>query len=137
MPGKPFMLSCKVLVRNGRGECLMLKRSAASKNNKGKWDFPGGKVDPGERFDEALLREVAEETGLDVTLDGVAGTAESDLPDRRVVYLIMAGHARGTEVTLSEEHDACTWVAVRELPAMDLCPQFGRFVEGLVGSFGR
>ena len=64
MTRKPFVLSAKVVVRDAHGRCLLLKRSMSSKNNRGKWDLPGGKVDAGERFDEALLREVAEETGL-------------------------------------------------------------------------
>ena len=45
----------------GGSPCLLLKRSRSPKGNPGKWRFPGGKIDPGESFDEALLREVAKE----------------------------------------------------------------------------
>jgi len=131
MVEKPFVLSCKVLVWNDDGECLLLRRSAASKNNKGKWDLPGGKADAGETFDEALRREVAEETGLSILLDGVAGTAESDLPTRKVAYLIMAGRSRGGDIRLSEEHDAYAWVSPGEFATMDVCPQFRPFLEAL------
>ena len=125
---KPYTLSMKVVVRDEQGRCLLLKRSRESKNNKGKWDLPGGKVDPGEDFDEALLREVAEETGLTASLQGVAGSAESELSDRRVAYLIMEAVAAG-EVTLSSEHDDFVWIERAKMAEMDVCPQFQAFAE--------
>ena len=96
----------------------------ASKNNPGKWDLPGGKVDAGECFDEALLREVAEETGLSISLEHVLGAAESELPDRRVAYIILEGPRVSGEVTLSGEHDAFVWADPSELSEMDVCEQF-------------
>src|ERR1700733_14321223 len=42
---KSFMLSVKVLLRDPEGKYLIVQRSRSSKNNPGKWDFPGGKVD--------------------------------------------------------------------------------------------
>ena len=126
---KPFKLSMKVVVRDEQGRCLLLKRSQESKNNKGKWDLPGGKVDPGEDFDEALLREVSEETGLTASLQGVAGSAESDLPERKVAYLIMEAVVASGEVTLSSEHDDFAWVEREKMAEMDVCPQFKAFAE--------
>jgi 8-oxo-dGTP diphosphatase len=81
---KPLRLSAKIVVRDKHGRCLLLKRSLSSKGSPGKWEFPGGKIDPGESFDEALLREVAEETNLTISIQSVAGTAKSDA-DRRLV----------------------------------------------------
>jgi len=94
MSQKPFVLSTKVVVRDDQGRCLLLRRSMSSKNNGGKWDLPGGKVDAGEAFDEALLREVAEETGLDVALKRTLGAAESDVDERKVTYLILSRTAK-------------------------------------------
>ena len=70
-------LSVKVIVYDQHGQVLLLQRSQASKNNAGKWEFPGGKLDPGESFDEALLREVQEETGLAIILRGSFDICES------------------------------------------------------------
>ncbi len=126
---KPYKLSMKVVVKDQHGKCLLLRRSQDSKNNKGKWDFPGGKVDPGEDFDQALLREVVEETGLIASLQGVAGSAESELPDRRVAYLIMEAVVTSGKVTLSSEHNNFVWVERAKMAEMDLCPQFRTFAE--------
>lgn len=80
MQRKPLRLSAKIVIQDKDDRCLMLKRSMSSKGNPGKWDLPGGKIDAGESFDGALLREVFEETGLTISIQRVAGTAESELP---------------------------------------------------------
>lgn len=111
------------------GRCLLLKRAMSSKGNPGKWEFPGGKIDPGESLDEALLREVAEETGLTVSIQGVAGTAESEAPTAKVVYLILERHVESGQARLSEEHDDYVWVDPEELPTVDLAAQFLPFAR--------
>jgi 8-oxo-dGTP diphosphatase len=127
MPEKPFRLSVKVIVRDDNGRCLLLKRSLSSKGNPGKWDLPGGKVDPGESFDEGLIREVAEETGLRISLQHVLGAAESESPAWKVVYLILEGRVESGDVRLSSEHDDYTWVDRKDLATVDLASQFKEF----------
>ena len=132
MTEKPFSLSVKVLIRDSEGRCLVLRRSLASKGSPGKWEFPGGKADPGEDFDEALRREVAEETGLRVSLERVAGATEYELPDRKVAYLIMEACHKSGQVCLSDEHDDYAWVCLEDLPGIELVEQFGEFAAGYV-----
>lgn len=126
---KPFQLSAKVVIHDDSGRCLLLKRSLSSKGNPGKWDLPGGKVNSAETFEHALLREVAEETGLSISLGHVLGAAESELPTRRIVYLILEAHLESGEVCLSDEHDEYVWVEQQDLTAMDLADQFRKFVR--------
>lgn len=126
---KPFSLSLKAVVLDDRGRCLVLKRSGLSKTNPGRWDFPGGKVDPGEGIEEALNREVLEETGLEVDLTSVAGSAGSETPTRKVAYLIIEGTVRSGALRLSEEHDDYAWVAPDRLRSIDVCPQFRQFAN--------
>lgn len=56
------------IVRNERAEILLIRRADG-----GTWDLPGGAVEPGETPSAAVVREVREETGLDVRLLCVAG----------------------------------------------------------------
>lgn len=126
---KPFSLSVKVVVRDNDGRCLLLKRSMKSKANAGKWELPGGKIDPGESFDQALIREVCEETGLDIVLEHVAGSAESESPSVRIAYIIMEASTERNGVQLSDEHDDFVWVALEELLQMDLAEQFLPFAR--------
>jgi 8-oxo-dGTP diphosphatase len=129
MPYKPFALSAKVVIRDDRDRCLLLKRSLSSKGNPGKWDLPGGKVDAGENLEQGLLREIAEETGLTVSIQRVLGAAESESPTKRVAYLIFEGHAGTDKVRLSSEHDGFTWVDRQALANVDIAEQFRPFLK--------
>jgi len=126
---KPFTFSGKALISDGKGRYLLIRRSAASGHNRCKWDLPGGKVDPGENIDHALIREVAEETGLTISLERVLGAGQSDAPTRKVAYLIMEGRIQSGEITLSSEHDKYQWVARKKLGDIDVCPQFAAFLK--------
>jgi 8-oxo-dGTP diphosphatase len=124
---KPFRLSMKVVIRNNEGNCLLIKRSKNSKGNPGKWDFPGGKVDPGETFDVGLLREVFEETKLKISLEKPLSMVESESPSNRVIYLFMEGKLIEGKIELSEEHEDYIWVDPVKLSEMELATQFMEF----------
>ena len=129
MAGKPFGLSVRAAIRDADGRCLVLRRGGVSVSNAGKWELPGGKAEAGEPFDEALVREVAEETGLTVSLGHAVGLAESELPYVRVVTLILEARAVSGQVRLSDEHDDFAWVPVGELPNVDLIEAFRPFAR--------
>jgi 8-oxo-dGTP diphosphatase len=133
MMKKHLTLSAKVVIRDEEDRCLLLRRSTTSQGNPGRWDFPGGKVETGEGFDQSVTREVREETGLEISIVRVVGFAESESPERRIAYIILEGRRERGDVRLSEEHEEFLWAPVRSLSAMDLCPQFLEFAE----SYGR
>ena len=58
---KPSRFAVKAIVRNATGQCLFLSRSEVNKHYVGCWEWPGGKVDPGEDFAMAVVRETREE----------------------------------------------------------------------------
>jgi 8-oxo-dGTP diphosphatase len=128
MSAKPFSLAVKALVADEQGRILAIRRSAASSQFGGNWDLPGGKVDPGEAFDAALVREVAEETRLTITLTGVAGATEYDCPNVRLAVLFMEAAARSGEVRLSSEHDDYEWVDRKTLPEVRFASQLRSFI---------
>lgn len=101
------------------GAILMLKRRPDDRWFAGSWCFPGGRIDPGETPEEGLLREVREETGLDVAIQRSIGMFESPWLSRGRVYhvhcFLVAAPRR--EVRLSVEHVDARWVARRvEIP---------------------
>ncbi len=129
MAGTSRSLSVKAIVHDQHDNVLLLQRSQASTNNVGKWEFPGGKVDPGECFEKALVREVQEETGLTIDLKGSFGVCESKQARPPVVYLVMEAEAKETLVRLSEEHADFVWIAPAKLEEIQLCPQFRRIAR--------
>jgi 8-oxo-dGTP diphosphatase len=113
-------LSVKAIVRDGKGRCLLIRRSSESRHWPGKWDLPGGKVDAGESFDTALVREIAEETGLKAVLKGLVGAVEFELPGVRVVCLVLEAASRSAQVRLSPEHQEYQWAERRQLGQLDI-----------------
>jgi 8-oxo-dGTP diphosphatase len=114
MNTKPHSLSVKAVIFNNAGQCLLIRRSAHNQNFVGKWEWPGGKVDPGEDFATALHREVAEETGLVIELGGLACATSFEMPKANVVLLCMEARLISGDVKLSEEHDDFVWVPMAD-----------------------
>lgn len=54
----------EAIIKNKKGEILLLKRSKENKHYIGKWQLPGGKVEFGEKIDLAIKREILEEIGI-------------------------------------------------------------------------
>jgi len=128
MEERPWGLAVKGILRNAQDRYLFIRRSTKSKFFGGKWDLPGGKVDPGESFADAMVRECAEETGLTVRLTGVAGADELSLPHVRVATLFLEAQIQSGEVLLSSEHEEARWVTREEALKLDLTEQLVEFL---------
>ena len=98
---------------------LLLVRRGRSPSA-GRWSLPGGRVEPGETDDEAVRRELLEETGLHVLVGCRVGTVERDGPGG-VVYDIRDYACAVTAGLLRAGDDAAEarWVHRRELLALD------------------
>lgn len=120
------------------GKVLLLRESAqyVDGSNVGKFDVVGGRVTPGQRFDESLLREVKEETGLDITIGRPFFVNEWRPVVRgenwQIVGTFFECFASTNEVTLSEDHAEYLWVdpkEYRQYPLIDnLLPVFESFL---------
>lgn len=119
-----------VAVTDPQGRVLMVRRSPGE-YRAGEWETPGGHVDPGETLEAAAIREVKEETGLDVVLgNGLTEFPLRDVPGGR--GLMVRGHLVGGELALKrDEHDAYKWADPREVAANKFAPLPPRFVPNL------
>lgn len=124
-----FGLAVRALITDENGKVLILKRSADSKTNPGRWELPGGKVDQGEAFDVALVREVEEETGLKISLGNVIGASQQNLPLFRAVHLIMYGEIVEGELNLSSEHEGYAWEFPENLKDYELADWLEYFLS--------
>jgi 8-oxo-dGTP diphosphatase len=123
-----FGLAVRVLLTNEQGKILILKRNTDSKTNPGKWELPGGKVDQGESFDKALIREVYEETNLKIALDQVVGVSQQNLSLIRAVHIIMSGKVVEGELNLSGEHEGYAWEFLDNLSDYELADWLENFL---------
>lgn len=89
-----------IIVSNG--SLLFLKRN----NNpvKGQWWFPGGRIRKGESLEEALFREVKEETGLNVIEYKLVNVYSRVFPDRHDITIVYLCKCDVDAVTLNDEH---------------------------------
>jgi 8-oxo-dGTP diphosphatase len=100
---------------------LLIKRGQAP--GRGLWSIPGGRVETGETDEQALTRELREETGLVVMPTGFLGSVERPAPDGKV-FLIRDYTAVVTGGSLAAGDDAADarWVSAEELPSLPLTP---------------
>jgi mutator protein MutT len=109
-----------------RGDAMLVCRRPPHKRHGGLWEFPGGKVEPGETDDEAVRRELREE--LDV--EGRAtGAAEHEIHDEGSPFLIAFVPVEIEGEPVCHEHTALAWGRPEALAAMALAPSDRRYVE--------
>ncbi len=101
------------------GEQVLLSHRAAHKHQGDRWEFPGGKREPGESVEQALARELDEELGLAIQASRAFMTLEYDYPERRV-RLFFREVLGWTGQPEAREGQAFDWVQVANLAGYPL-----------------
>lgn len=100
------------------------------------WEFVGGKVEPGETKEQALIRECREELDVTVRVGGIFMELVHEYPDLTVhLTLFHAGIAEGTPKLL--EHQALRWLTVEEMDQYPFCPADQAILARLREQYGR
>ena len=121
LPKIPFIVVAAALVdRDGK---LLVQQRPEGLSMAGLWEFPGGKLEPGETPEQALIRELAEELAIDVDHACLAPAcfASEALGDKHLLLLLYVCRKwRGTP--LAQHASALRWVRPVELHALDMPP---------------
>lgn len=129
-----FFAATKAFVVND-GKVLILRESGnySDGTNHEKFDVVGGRIKPGQRFDESLIREIREETGLSVKISDPFYVSEWRPVVRgeqwQVVGIYFECHSENDEVKLSEDHDSFQWINPREYKLYPLIENLGSVFE--------
>lgn len=85
------------------------------------WEFPGGKLEPGESAREALAREIREELDVDIRVGRLLETVEYDYPEFHLTMHCFICELLSEEIVLKEHEDA-RWLKEEELDTVDWLP---------------
>ena len=85
------------------------------------WEFPGGKMEPGELPEEALKREIWEELETRIVVERLVTTIEYDYPTFHLTMHCFWCHVESGSLTL-KEHEAARWLQAHELDSVDWLP---------------
>ena len=130
-PNQPIVGVGAVIIRDGR--ILLEKRK--NEPGKGKWSIPGGLVELGESVEQTVLREVEEETGLEVEkpehIDVVDNVVRDDNGEIMYHFVIIDYFVKLKGGTLKAASDAeeLKWVSLNDVEKYDLTKTFKEFFQ--------
>jgi 8-oxo-dGTP diphosphatase len=111
----PVHVVAAALIRDGR---VLAARRSRPAPVVGGWEFPGGKVEPGESEQDALIREITEELGAHIEV----GERLGETSDEHIRLILFAGHLLRGEPAPGVDHDEIRWLAADELGALAWLP---------------
>lgn len=126
---KGYGLTVRGVIKNNDNEILIVKRHPKSKTDPEMWELPGGKVEKGEHFIDALIREIKEETDLDCEVGDFCEAVQNDYMHKRTVQLIMYLKDIKGNVKISEEHTEWKWAGLDELKTLQISSSLKKVLE--------
>ena len=127
----PLMVVAAALIR---GDRVLVQQRPAGKAMAGLWEFPGGKLEPGETAEAALIRELAEELGIAVEPDVPQPiTFATGQVAGRTLVLLLFRVDRWTGEPRALEAPALCWADLQRLRALPMPPADEPLIEALAG----
>jgi 8-oxo-dGTP diphosphatase len=120
-PPRIIRVTAAVIERDGK---ILCAQRPTGDSLAGLWEFPGGKIEPGEAPEACLRREIQEELGLGIQVGSLLCKTLHDYPGKTIelhVYLCRLEDQRQTPGRL-ESHQAIQWLSPRELPRLSWAP---------------
>ena len=115
---------------NEKGEPIIFATQRGCSPLKGGWEFPGGKIEPGETPQEALKREIQEELDAKIKVGSLIDTIEYDYPTFHLSMDCFLAEIESGNLVL-KEHEAARWLTREELDSVDWLPADALLIDTL------
>jgi len=131
--GERIILGVGAVVWNNHGELLLVRRANPPRQNE--WSLPGGKVEFGEALRDALVREVREETGLEIEILGLIDVAElvqdaaAGAEDKHYVLVDFCARASTGDPVAGSDAAEARWFSIAEIDALSLWSETRRIID--------
>ena len=126
---KTYGLTVRGIIKNDSDEILIVKRHPKSRTDPEMWELPGGKVENGENFEDALVREIKEETNLDCTVGDFCEAVQNDYMHKRTVQLMMYLDNISGDVKISEEHTDWMWAGTEDIKKLEISTSLEKLLK--------
>ena len=97
------------------------------------WEFVGGKVEPGETKEQALIRECREELAILLSVGEIFMDVVHEYPDI-TVHLTLFNSTIAEGIPQKLEHNDIRWISFEQIPDFDFCPADRKLIEKLAGN---
>jgi len=114
----PLEVVCAVILDNDR---ILAARRSQSMSHPGQWEFPGGKIEPEEKLEDAIAREIREELGINVIPQTILTPVVHAYPHRIIRLTPIICTLSGDQTPHPHEHDRIEWVLPDDLKLLDWC----------------
>ncbi len=123
------------VITDGAGRLLLIKRG--HEPGAGLWSLPGGRIEPGETDEQAVVREISEECGLRVTCGPLLGAVERPGLDGAVVVIRdYRCFVAGGELQAGDDAADARWVTPAEMADLDAAAQLTGGLADVLRSWG-
>lgn len=115
------------------GEILFCKRGAGG-NCEGLWEFPGGKIEPGETPFEAIIREIREELSAEIEPTEIFCEYSFSYPEKEIYFYFIKAKLISKKIEPTF-HSETKWLLPFEAESLEFCPADVSAVKMLKGAF--
>ena len=122
----PVLVACAIIEKDVR---ILAAQRGSGQSHAGCWEFPGGKVGKGETPEAAIVREIMEELGAEITVKARLEEVTFEYPDKLVTLIPFVCRA-GREEFFAKEHQEIRWVDGESAKGLEWLPPDRKILEG-------